>query len=160
MYTQMAYAIKQTPYAFVAKIILCMYLFYANNNWFQKKLVGHNTYIWIYTPPPNWRSRYGPFETFASQVARNHAIAVYPYAYDKHSFPYQRAKFVSGHFELQPFFVATIPHETLTELYLIYLETALLYRRQSTRWSQKHGGRVTTPSNKSPSYLLEWTSKV
>ena len=23
-----------------------------NNNWSQKKLVGHNTNIWIYTPPP------------------------------------------------------------------------------------------------------------
>ena len=34
------------------------------------------------------------------------------------------------------------------------------YLRQSTRWSQKHGGRVTTPSNKSPSYLLEWSCKV
>ena len=24
----------------------------ANDNWFEKKLVGHNTNIWIYTPPP------------------------------------------------------------------------------------------------------------
>ena len=29
--TRIAYAIKQTPYAFVAKIILCMYLLYATN---------------------------------------------------------------------------------------------------------------------------------
>ena len=31
-------------------------------------------------------------DTFASQVARNHAIAVYPHAYDEqHSFPYQKS---------------------------------------------------------------------
>ena len=31
-------------------------------------------------------------DTFASQVARNHAITVYPHAYDQqHSFPYQKS---------------------------------------------------------------------
>ena len=31
-------------------------------------------------------------DTFASQVTRNHAIAVYPHAYDEqHSFPYQKS---------------------------------------------------------------------
>ena len=31
-------------------------------------------------------------DIFASQVARNHAIAVYPHAYDEqHSFPYQKS---------------------------------------------------------------------
>ena len=31
-------------------------------------------------------------DTFASQVARNHAITVYPHAYDEqHSFPYQKS---------------------------------------------------------------------
>ena len=31
-------------------------------------------------------------DTFVSQVARNHAIAVYPRAYDEqHSFPYQKS---------------------------------------------------------------------
>ena len=35
----LAYAIKQTPYAFVAKIILCMYLLYG--------LVGHERKIFL-----------------------------------------------------------------------------------------------------------------
>ena len=51
-------------------------------------------------------------DTFISQVARNHAIAIYRQAYDEqHSFPYQKSnlqtligknpsKCVSGHFEL------------------------------------------------------------
>ena len=33
-----AYAIKQTPYAFVAKIILCMYLLYGRMNHLDEQL--------------------------------------------------------------------------------------------------------------------------
>ena len=48
-----------------------------------------------------------------------------------------------------------------TELYLMYLQTVLQYLRQSTRWSQNIAAAWrNTLSNKSPSYLLEWSSEV